>query len=183
MNCENCGGNADEKWNFCPKCGNEIRRKSFFEYGVADLFADVANNLARKLLYEMQPGASKNAGGFSVKIMQGMAPGAGQNREYSDSGIEGRKPAELSAKVRPQPRVTIEPKANFSKLPGKLLVEVEAPGVKSLDDVDVLELGTSVEVRAYSGDKLYFKIISIPKKAAVVSKKVEDGKVVLVMGG
>lgn len=187
MACETCGADTERGWKFCPKCGTELRRKNFLEYGMADVFAGLAANIAKKLLFDMQPQGGKSDGAFAVRVMQGPVQGFGfPNMNFSgETGHSKKKIAELGApaKVRPAPKETIEPKAEFNKMPGKLIVEVDAPGVKSLDDVDVLEMGTSVEVRAYSGETLYFKIISVPKKSSVLSKKVEDGKVVLEMSG
>ncbi len=185
MACETCGAEAERGWKFCPKCGTELRRKSFLEYGMADVFAGLAANIAKKLLFDMHLPSEKSEGAFAVRVMQWPVHGFSfPNMRFSgEPGHAKKRIAELGApaKARPVPKETIEPKAEFNKMPGKLVVEVDAPGVESIEDVDVLEMGTSVEVRAYSGETLYFKIISVPKKSSVMSKKVEGGKVVLEM--
>ncbi|MCK4555263.1 MAG: zinc ribbon domain-containing protein [Candidatus Aenigmarchaeota archaeon] len=187
MACEKCNIDTKDDWSFCPKCGHELKRSKVVDYGMEDVFASMANslqNMTKRMLFEgMRPQGAKAPSGLTVKIVRGVPATAMRNQSARIAPVQMNAPAKVTTplKARPAPKKTIEPEATFNKLPGKLMVEVKTPGVESIEDVDVLEMGTSVEVRAYSGDTLYFKIINVPKKASVVSKKVESGKLVLEM--
>lgn len=189
MVCNKCNTDTKDDWSFCPKCGLELKRNRIVDYGMEDVFARMANNIqnmAKRMLFEgMRPQGTKTQPGLTVKIMRGMPNMAVHNQNTGIAPIQMNVGANTAnpLKSRPAPKKTIEPEATFNKLPGKLTVEVKTPGVESIEDVDVLEMGTSIEVRAYHGDTLYFKIINVPKKSAILSKKVENGKILLEMKG
>lgn len=179
--CGKCGRTAENGWNFCPNCGSELRAKSILEYGMSDVFAGIAAGLAKKLLFELQPEHARSSGAFSVNVLRGGAPPRiGMQNPMHDAP---KSAICMPSKPRPEHKNLVEPKVEFSKLPGKLVVELEIPGVRSLDDVDVFELGTSVEVRAYFGDTLYFKIINVPKKSTIAAKRIDGEKLVLELAG
>ena len=189
MVCNKCNTDIKDDWSFCPKCGKELKRNKIVDYGMEDVFASMTNNIqnmAKRMLFEgLRPQGAKTQAGLTVKIIKGVPNMALRNQGARIAPIQMNAGANATTplKVRPAPKKTIEPEATFNKLPGKLLVEVRTPGVESIEDVDVLEMGTSVEVRAYHGDTLYFKIINVPKKSAILSKKVENGKIFLEMNG
>ncbi|MCK4497513.1 MAG: zinc-ribbon domain-containing protein [Candidatus Aenigmarchaeota archaeon] len=91
------------------------------------------------------------------------------------------KPKEEAAEIKerkelPMPKFTEEPKTNIRRLDSKVVVDIEIPGVKSQENVDVRELENSVEVKALAGDKAYFKILTKPSQFRLTSKSFERGK-------
>jgi len=80
------------------------------------------------------------------------------------------------------PAVTEEPKTNVVQLPGKVVVELELPGVESDKDVDVTEMEESTEVKAYAKDKVYFKIITLPPELSLTGQDFKQGKLRLEFG-
>jgi len=46
-------------------------------------------------------------------------------------------------------------------LPDKIIYELEIPEIKSLDDISILQLENSIEVKAVAKEKAYAKIIQI----------------------
>ncbi len=75
---------------------------------------------------------------------------------------------------RKPPKVTEEPEAKIKTIGNKKIVSIKLPDVKSEDDINVRRLEQSVEIKAFAGDKVYFKLIPISKHA-YVSKKFKDG--------
>lgn len=55
----------------------------------------------------------------------------------------------------------VEPKSEIRRFSDKVVYEVELPGVKSMEDVSVLKLENSVEIRAMAKEKAYVKILPI----------------------
>jgi len=73
-----------------------------------------------------------------------------------------------------------EPKTDIRRLSNKVIYELEMPGVKSMDDISIVKLENSIEIKAISKNKAYSKIIPInlPIKNYVLS----EGKLILELG-
>jgi hypothetical protein len=58
----------------------------------------------------------------------------------------------------------IEPKTNLRRLSNSLIYEIYVPGVKSIDNVSIIKLERSIEIKAISKDIAYSKIIPLDLK-------------------
>lgn len=76
---------------------------------------------------------------------------------------------------RQTPKVTEEPNADVKRIGDKFTVDVDMPGVKSPEDVEIRELASSVEVKAVAGDKAYFKIITKPENLKLSGRAFRKG--------
>ena len=76
----------------------------------------------------------------------------------------------------PEPKITEEPAAEVRKLDSRVVVDMEIPGVKGMEDIEIQEMESSVEVKAMAGDKAYFKILTKPPEFSIVEKKFHEGK-------
>jgi len=68
----------------------------------------------------------------------------------------------------------LEPESHVYVRGDNKIYEIIMPGVKSRDDVDIRRIGESLEVRAIIGNKMYFKIINMPRDHYVVADDFED---------
>ena len=68
-----------------------------------------------------------------------------------------------------------EPKVKIRKANEELDIIVELPGINSINDINLMHLGESLEIRAVSNGKGYFKIISVPKDYKIINKSINDG--------
>ena len=59
----------------------------------------------------------------------------------------------------------------------KVIYEIELPGVKSTEDVSIIKLENSIEIKAVTKDKSYFKLL--PIKLPISGYKVADEKLIL----
>ena len=66
---------------------------------------------------------------------------------------------EQSKKLAKLPRK--EPKTKMKRLSGKLVYELQVPGVDNLQDIIINKLENSIEIKALSKDKIYSKTINI----------------------
>lgn len=73
-----------------------------------------------------------------------------------------------------------EPSTNVRRLSNKVVYEIDLPGVKSAEDVSIIKLENSIEIKAVTKDKAYFKLL--PIKLPIINYKVSDGKLVLELG-
>lgn len=73
-----------------------------------------------------------------------------------------------------------EPSTNVRRLSNKVIYEIELPGVKSTEDVSIIKLENSIEIKAVAKDKSYFKLL--PIKLPIIDYKIADGKLILELG-
>lgn len=70
-----------------------------------------------------------------------------------------------------------EPKTNILRLSDKVIYEIDVPKVKSLEDVSIVNLENSIEVKAVTKNEAYQKII--PVGLAVKNYQLQKGKLIL----
>lgn len=73
-----------------------------------------------------------------------------------------------------------EPKTNIRRLSNKIVYEIEMPEVKSIEDVSIVNLENSIEIKAIGEKKAYAKII--PISLPIKSYDLSDGKLILELG-
>ncbi len=73
-----------------------------------------------------------------------------------------------------------EPKTNIRRLSNKVVYEIEIPGVKSIEDVSIMKLESSIEIKAISKKKAYAKVI--PINLPIKKYNLSDGKLILELG-
>lgn len=185
MICRNCKSDIGTKeWKYCPFCGESISAKPMYQMGMQDvadkILYGLQKRLMKKLLATLASGFSREQNspvhGFSVKVISNRGPAA----QGAGQAVSTRRKTDIDmTKKRPAPKETLEPETSIVKLPGKLRADICVPGVGHLDDIDVLEFENSCEVRAYSGSKLYFKIIQVPKDLNLSGKSLSGKTLVL----
>jgi HSP20 family molecular chaperone IbpA len=87
--------------------------------------------------------------------------------------VEEEKMERKKHKVK-LPKVTEEPESEIQTIGNKQIISIKLPDVKSEDDIEIKRLEQSIEVKAFTDDKAYFKLIPIPKDGSI-SKKFKDG--------
>lgn len=109
------------------------------------------------------------------QIKSGKIKGAGLKE------TKARRPEiseEKRKKLASLPRQEAESKVR--RLSGKVIYEIDLPEVKSIGDVVVNQLENSIEVKAFSKDKAYFKFL--PVNLPLVDYKLSKGKLILELG-
>jgi hypothetical protein len=73
-----------------------------------------------------------------------------------------------------------EPATNVRRLADRLIFEIEMPGVKSQSEISIKKLENSIEVKAITKNKAYFKIIQV--NFPVLDYSLEKEKLILELG-
>lgn len=202
--CSECNSKVDMGWEFCPKCGNglitEAGRDLFSEIfeRFGQEFAEMNKMFERQIeAVDISPmfrkSKGRQGGGFTINIVtSGNRPPEVQIRTFGDVD-EKRLKRQVSQMVGSEteyaeqkaeraheserirvPDVTEEPKTDVKKVLGKVVVDMELPDVKE-KDIDIKDLESSVEVKAVSGKKAFFKILKKPEAHKISNKKFEKG--------
>ncbi len=209
MRCPVCGAPVEDDWEFCPKCGANLRSREFFE----DVFKKIEKEMKEEMdnlfnstfeaidisPFFTKPEKPKRAG-FSIRIVQegGKKPRI-DVKTFGDikkediikevnSKFRVGVPSLVKEKagssggeriVKREPKVTEEPRTYVRRTEDKVIVEIEIPDIKREEDISVQELENSVEIKAFAGDKAYFKIITKPPEYRLSAKRFENGKLYL----
>ncbi len=155
--CRNCGGKIDNNWNFCPHCGEELTKKSKNIFDEIDKhFEEVDKTLNFKPIK-----------GISIIISGG---GTKPEIEVKNFGHLDHKAERAIEKIKEKParipKITEEPETMIEKIGNRQIVSIKLPGVK-MEDIEIKRLEQSIEVKAFDGDKAYFKLIPIPSNASI----------------
>lgn len=159
------------------------------------------SNVAEKEMeiFNLMPEMKKSrVGGFSINIAQ---QGDGQpkvsvrtfgdlNKKDVEKSLKittGRDGVKLDsdreeipqprprAKTKSAPKTTEEPKTQIKRVGDRITVEIELPGV-SERNVEIKKLTESVEIKAVSKDKAFFKILTFPQGFELSDKEFKNGK-------
>ena len=156
MNCNECGRKTAKDWNYCPYCGEEVIRSKGIFGSIDKIFKGLFNNLNKGLINE-----EVNGNKFTIRI-RGM-PNNNTNFKPRPQKQSFKMPAEL-----------IEPEAKIKRLGNELEINVLLPGIKSLNEIRLVKMGESLEIRAVNGNKGYFKLISVPNEYQVINKTINN---------
>jgi hypothetical protein len=74
-----------------------------------------------------------------------------------------------------------QPKTELKRIADKISYEIEVPGVKSMEDISITPLESSIEMKAISSDKAYSKLI--PINLPIMGYSLSDGLLVLEFKG
>ncbi len=184
-NCPKCGKKIDRKYDFCPYCGNviennqedwgmlgkndikeSIRTQNPFEKITENMLSKMLGSAMNMLEKEMQKEMNqqkKSTLGTNIRLMI-------NGKEISLTPVEKKqkKVKEAESKFLSEEKTKEflklskeEPKTDLRRLSKKIVYEIELTGVASIDDVSVIKLENSIEIRAIAKNKAYFKIIPI----------------------
>ncbi|VVB78563.1 Uncharacterised protein [uncultured archaeon] len=70
-----------------------------------------------------------------------------------------------------------EPSSKVRRLSGKIIYELEVPGVKNIEDVLINQLENSIEIKALGKDKVYLKNLNV--NLPILKYSLEKGSLVL----
>ncbi len=157
--CLNCDKKLKDEWKFCPYCGRDTEEKE-------DMFGNMDNDFEKMDNMFGQFRLKPIGGGIRVVIHGDTEP----RIEVTSDGYKKIEPEirrrEVKETQRRMPKTTEEPEAKIQNIGRGKVITIDLPGVKA-DDVEVKRLEQSVEIKAYSKDKAYFKLIPVPANSSV----------------
>jgi HSP20 family molecular chaperone IbpA len=187
MSCPKCGSAVEAVWEYCPKCGFRLKTTDMFS-----MVEKEADNIRKSLESSghAQPfRQTPVTRGFSIKIVQN----SGQRPKVTVNtiGDVGRKVVENETMnpgmgkgrlLEEGEHTSIEePKTGIRCVGDRIIADIMLPGM-SEEDVNVATLQSSVEVKAISGEKAYFKILTKPEKSRILKKSFSNGVLHLELG-
>ncbi len=206
--CKNCGNKISNKYEFCPYCGNSFEEnpKDWGMLGKTDTineFEQFSNSLLggiggriiggmlgktlKMLEREIQKEFRQNSTPRTnfeliingkridpkyIKVSQPMQVVKKQRKVLPNISNESLK------KISGLPKK--EPLTNIRRLADRVIYEINMPGVNSVNDISIIKLESSIEIKALADKKAYFKVI--PINFPIINYEFLDEKLVLEFG-
>ncbi len=200
--CRKCGEALKNKFEFCPSCGTQINKsdddwgmlgKKDIEIPMEDFSKGIFGGAGAKMMNKMLGNAMK----MLEKELQKNANEVHTPRTRFELFINGKRISPSNIKVEKKqnkkkinpPMFTKESMNKFSSLPkkepetnvrrlsNKIVYEMDIPGVESVNNISIIQLESSIEIKAISKDKAYSKVI--PMRLPINRYKLEDGKLAI----
>lgn len=199
-NCPRCNNKFSKKYNFCPYCGHNMRgTEKFFEpsFNLGFPFNAIFKQLEKQIEKEMRS-IDKNMDkslldmddptplvkGLTIKIDSSngtpVIKVSSSNKSENEvvprervglkTNIDEKKAEEISRLPKEEAKTTVR------RLTDRIIYELDIPGVNK-EDIIVTRLQNSIEIKAFSKDKAFFKLI--PVSLPILNSKLEEGKLVL----
>jgi HSP20 family molecular chaperone IbpA len=211
--CKKCSKKIEEKYSFCPYCGNQINSENEEKWGMLGkndiesltkelklplgfntIFNSLMKNLSKEFETQMRDAQSQKKtseikkDGISISIST-----FGNGAPKIKVSELGKKPTEkretqkfqqnMFTKEKAQEFIESpreEPKTNIRRLSNKVIYELEMPDVEGIEDVSIIKLENSIEIKAIGKGKSYSKMI--PINLPIKSYDLSKGKLVLELG-
>lgn len=196
--CPYCGNKLkkSEDWGLL---GKEDDFESINEFRVPKGFNILFNSLVKnidKQFKELDRGIgeenniSPKKGGISISIStSGSHPPKIRVNSFGNAPQFKKKEKEIKKQIKEVKNLPQTNLRNFSKLPreepstsirrlsDRIIYEIKIPGVKSIKNISINRLENSIEIKAVSKNKAYFKLI--PINIPIRDYNLEKGKLVL----
>ena len=188
-NCPRCGKTIDKDFDFCPYCGNPCDyNNNWGMLGKNDVVTNPFNNMGFPggFFNKMLGNAMKMIESeMQREIKDTDMPGPKAKVQLYINGkkipmdgnvkvVKKQKPAPKTQKNTPllktfskenQEKFSILPKENpethVRRLSDRVIYEIKMPGIKSIENISIRNLENSIEIKAITKSKAYYKVISI----------------------
>jgi hypothetical protein len=179
MACARCKGEMNDSWHFCPMCGarkgadpDEVMGRDFFSQLLSGFKESIEKGNAPGM---GAPGARIQGFPGPVRIEVRSGKVAARKKPGSRLLDGAGRPAAPGAIERLAPGEPTEPSMHMAPYGDATAAEVFVPGVSDPQNVLIKELENSVEVRASSGEKLYFRILKKPSSGGISGVSLDNG--------
>ncbi len=204
--CTKCRRKINKSYRFCPHCGygdedfdsakwgmlgkDDLIAQNNFQLpmGLNTIFNSLMKNLNKQLNESQFPKKSHDTkiknNGISISIstsgnnLPRIKMHSPADKEKSNKKTPGQFSSENIKKFTELPKK--EPKTNIRRLADQVNYEIEIPGVKSLKDISIIKLETSIEIKAVSKKNAYFK--RIPLNLPIINYSFSEEKLILEFG-
>lgn len=200
--CLKCGNKIKGDYEFCPFCGKNLKseydkddygflgKNDYIEtnlpYLKDPLFEKIFNNAMsflerqmRSLQKELIKDAKfpKDRNNLNIQFFVDGKRVFPDRIEVESSPVKinNRSVQEKLRKYSQLPKK--EPESRLRRLAGRIIYELEVPGVKSIDDILINQLENSIEIKALSDKEIYLKNINV--KLPVMRYSLRNGILIL----
>ncbi|GIU68330.1 MAG: hypothetical protein KatS3mg001_180 [Candidatus Pacearchaeota archaeon] len=201
--CNRCGEKISSDYNFCPYCGvvltglfkdedyGLLGRNDFMFYDEPQIpsLNSLINSLVKSINEQFnnlesekqnkKRGVKKSGISISISTSDGKPPEIRVSSFGKPEKLRSEKKLRLpivpAKKFAGLPKE--EPETNVRRLSNKVVYEINLPGVNSIKDVSIVKLENSIEIKALSKGKVFYKVI--PVDLPIKRYNLTKGKLIL----
>lgn len=195
--CPHCSRKIKNGWDYCPFCREDLTEKEkpetmFDPFGLSKNIEKGFERIDKQFNrdFSSMPKPKPKGMGISITIHGGSngkpmieVRTSGNNRKMEPGirsnlpgyGIEDAKTQVPERVLTRIPKTTEEPETRIENMGKRERIHIKLPDVKDEKDIEIRRLEQSVEVKAFSGDKAYFKLIPIPSNSSITEKEFKKG--------
>ncbi len=192
VKCLSCNKNANEKYSFCPYCGNSLvdKMKEAQKYGfigkedspkninplanagiMEKIFSSIMQNAIRSMTQEMQNTSQSKVQNIpnGIRITLGAPTKRMPQNKPKQAPVQEITDEQIE-RMSKLPRT--KAKTNIKRFHDKVLYELSAPGITSPEDIFISKLENGYEVKAIGKSNIYVNSlpIDLPLKKYSVSE-------------
>ena len=204
--CKNCDRKINNSYEFCPHCGNSFNENAedWGMLGKTDTineFEQFSNSLFARIGRKRKWGVlGKTLKMLEHEIQKEMKTQNNTPKTNFELIINGKRINPKDIKLSQQMQIVKEqkkvlpnisndslkkistlpkkePLTNIRRLADKVIYEINMPGVNSVNDISIISLESSIEIKALAKKIAYFKVI--PINLPIINYKFLDEKLVL----
>ncbi|MEK6899176.1 MAG: zinc ribbon domain-containing protein [Nanoarchaeota archaeon] len=186
IKCPKCSSKIKDSFDFCPHCGANARdpQREMDDFGflgrdennqtpiVGGGNLGITDRMIGSMINALMKSLEKQMKGMDAEVQHmpnGITISVGQQpQKQRRQKLPGATDAHIE-RMRGMPRV--EAKSSVRRLGDKVVYELKAPGVQSVNDVFVSKLASGYEVKAIGKKKVY--VTSLPVELPLRSYSVE----------
>jgi len=194
--CRRCGKGLKKEWIACPYCGERVEYRPKYR----NIFENIDEEFERidKMFGpifvrfpKLDMESPFKGSGISITIRSGtgmrpkvdvktsgnykkLEPQIKRRLGVTEGVEEVREAGEEKRKIK-IPKTTEEPETKIEKSGNEETITIKLPDVKKSDDIEIRKLGQSIEIKAFAGDKAYFKLIPIRPNSQISDRSFENG--------
>ena len=176
---------AQEKKNFGmlgqDDSGERVQEELKLPFGVEKVMSSLVRQLEKQMGNVNFNNGQGMPKGIKIQIAKGV-PQMGQPVGEESQQKKKILPSISSEEAKRRMGLpSVEVGSKMRRLADTIIYEIEAPGIKKKEDVVLTELATGLEIKAYSKDRCYVKVI--PIKVEVIRYHIEKEKVIVELRG
>jgi len=192
--CPSCAKKSEKSFSFCPHCGFSFKKQKeeddFGMLGRDDTIQNInqqvkipmglngLDKIMNSLIGQLEKQLRENNGdgiprGFKIQISAGQPRMAPQKKTAEIKMPEITEEEIYRRRALPKQ----EADSKIRRLSDRVVYEIKVPGVNSKKDIIITRLEDSIEIKAYSKDKCYYK--TLPIKMKLAGYYLEDDKLFL----
>lgn len=192
--CNKCGKKVNEKYEFCPHCGNlvggDFKKENWGLLGKNDTPSEI-DNFSKSIFGNIGGGIMNKMLGNAMKMLESemqkeIKRKNAPNKSNFQLFINGKKinlgnhPPQIQRQETkiPVKKISLkqfskeklkklatlpkeEPSTKIRRFANKVVYEISIPEIKSINDISITQLETSIEIKALAKNKVYSKLIPI----------------------
>ncbi|MCK5624422.1 hypothetical protein KAI04_01105 [Candidatus Pacearchaeota archaeon] len=201
--CKKCGEKVNLKSKFCSNCGIPFKKTNSEDWGMLGRNDFQEQNLSSNSLLDNFTGNmfNKMLGGAMKMLEKEMKKEISREniqprtnvrlmingKEINLKNVEQKKQVENEKEILNEfPKKSLkkfaelpkkEPKTSVKRLSNTVIYEIIMPGVKTLENLSIVKLENSIEIKAVAKNKAYFKLI--PVNLSIINYKLEKDILIL----